>query len=357
LASLLVTPVIAIASYSFGRLSYWEPNDYPLFGPVGASVLDGHWSRVFADSAVQSGPLELFPFGVAWRLGLTSALAWMIFYFAFVYLLTFFLVLTVYIALEPGSARERFYLGLLAAAVGCATGVLPDAVFMGHPSEVVVPMCWIVAATLARDRQFVLCGLLIGLSAGWEAWGVLGAPVIFLAARPKLVRAAIAGLVTVAVIYGPFASTGTFAMFGFNWPVAAGTLPNLLLPGLTAFPWSLRLLQAIVALGAGAAAAMWLRGTGYGIWLVPLAILSARLLLDPELYHYYWFAPAVVVIGLGIALVQQRRWVLTLVAAVFLAMLAFPSLLTAAGATVLLATTFAGVWVARRSLHAVDFAE
>jgi hypothetical protein len=357
LVSAVILPIIVIAAFSNARQSAPFPGDFTFFGPGGADILTGQWSKVFIAAAVQSGPFEMMPYGIPQLLGFTdsSFVAWVLFYTAFIYVIAFAFTLTVFIAFRPTTTRWYFYLGLIAAGVACAANFLPFAIFIGHPSDVVIPMFWVAAACFARDRCFVMSGVLIGLSAGWEVWGVLGAPVIFIAARPGLVRAAVAGIVSLAVVYGPFIATGAFEMFRFQWDVSTLSLPHLLFPGLSYFPWTLRLLQAVVALAAGCAMAFAARGTGYGMWLVPLAILSARLLLDPELYGYYWLAPAVIALGMAVSLVQSRTWIFATLAVLLVVWFAIPILLAVPGAIAFAVVTLAvGVLIGSRRRFGVS---
>ena len=172
----------------------------------------------------------------------------------------------------------------------------------------VIPLIWVVAACLAREGRFVWFGALLGLATGWEVWGILGAPLILLAARPGVLRAALGGAAVVLVTFGPFVALGSFAMFQKTWGVSGGTLVNALFPDLSEFPWTLRLVQTAVALLAGCAVALLARHTDYGVWLVPLAIIGARLTLDPLGLNYYWIAPAILGLGLAGSGPLQRDW-------------------------------------------------
>jgi hypothetical protein len=59
------------------------------------------------------------------------------------------------------------------------------------------------------------------------------------------------------------------------------------LPLGTAFGWPFRILQGALAVGAGVGAARLLRHSRHALWVVPLAVVAARLLLDPVLNAYY----------------------------------------------------------------------
>src|SRR5207248_1255433 len=67
--------------------------------------------------------------------------------------------------------RWRLAGGLAAVGVGLTHLALAD----GHPAEAVVPLLWVLAALWAREDRVVAAGTLIGVSAGLELWGALGA--------------------------------------------------------------------------------------------------------------------------------------------------------------------------------------
>jgi len=111
----------------------------------------------------------------------------------------------------------------------------------------------------------VRAGALVGLSAGFELWGMLGAVVFVLAPRA---RAAAAGLVTQSsvafALFLPFVLAGEFRMFDYRWQVNGDTLLGLFVEPGTPF---------------------------YAVWLAPLAVVVVRLSLDPVRYPWYWVAP------------------------------------------------------------------
>lgn len=320
LYSAALLPVMGVAAYIMGL----TPGEYTLFGPAGFSLLTGHWNHVYIDPKVQAGPLELFPYGIARVLGLHTEVQWFIFYLLMLYAITFLLSLVIFLPIYEVRGRLGRYLPFLVLGVALLGGFLPTDIVRGHPAESMIPLLWIVAACLSRERMFAAAGVVIALSAGFEVWGVLGVPVLFLAARPRILRAAIAAVITVAVIYLPFVLTGTFRMFEYHWFVSLGTLYRLLWPNLTAFPWTLRLAQAVLALAAGWGTALATRKGVYGIWLVPMAIISVRFVFDPLLDFYYWMAPATVAICALAATLYLRKWIPAAIAAALIASLWIP---------------------------------
>jgi hypothetical protein len=133
---------------------------------------------------------------------------------------------------------------------------------------------------------------------------VLGLVVLLLA--PRVTRA-LAGVgvqaAVVAAMLAPFALAGTFRMFDHEWRVTSGTLVGFVLGPGAHFGWPLRLAQASLALGAGAALAFGLRRNVHSLWLVPLAVALVKLLLDPVSLGWYWLqVEALVLVGAGLVL-------------------------------------------------------
>jgi hypothetical protein len=162
----------------------------------------------------------------------------------------------------------------------------------------------VVAGLWAREGRVLRAGALVGLSAGFELWGVLGVVVLLLA--PRLTRALAGACVqslVVAAMLAPFALAGTFRMFDHEWQATSGTLVGLVVGPGTHFGWPLRLAQASLAVAAGAALAFALRRSAHALWLVPLAAVLVRLLLDPVSFGWYWLeVEALVLVGAGLVL-------------------------------------------------------
>lgn len=346
----IALPFDLLAGYTRARVIDSQPGDYGVFGPAGAALLRGQFGSVYAVSVNQGGPLELLSYGIADVLHVHGTLPWTVFYVVTVFLLcTFFATVALgYFGSTPG--RWRSYSALGVVLLGVLGLVLPLAVFLGHPAEVMIPLLWIVAAGLALRNRSIACAALVAFSAGFEVWGVLGAPLLLLAPSPRWIRAAVAAGLMVAVLYLPFIASGAFAMFGFRWTVTRGTLYSYVWPHLDQFPWGLRLVQATVALAAGIAVAVVLRARPYAVWLAPLSIVSVRLLLDPVLEEYYWLAPAVVGLVALMALIARRAWVGAAFAVAVLATTwVAPGYPLPAAAVLVVLATVAVILTARRS--------
>jgi hypothetical protein len=312
LVSTLALPADLLVAYARARIVGSIPGEYGLFGAAGAAILRGHLASVYADPANQAGPLELLAYGVAHVLGVAGTAGWTVFYVVLCFLAC--VVLTSVILLPVRSTRGRWvrYSTLGVALLAILGSILPRSVFLGHPADVIIPLLWIAAAVFALDRRFVTCAALIALATGFEVWGILGIPVILLAPSPRLVRAALAGLAVVAVLYLPFVLTGSFRMFGFHWNVGSATLYGFFWPGLSAFPWSLRVAQSVFALAAGVTTALLFRRNRFGPWAVPFSIVAARLLVDPLLLWYYWLAPASIALTALAVGIYWRAWTIAI---------------------------------------------
>src|SRR6266516_35265 len=197
-----------------------DPGDLVYFVHRGERLLSSGWASTFADPMLQSGPLQLGVFGAVRN---PTALAFVIELSVAALLL--------YVAGRIGANdRVRLVVGLL----GVGAGLTHIAFVDGHPAEAVVPLLWVLAGIWAREGRVLQAGAVIGLSAGFELWGVLGLPVLLLAPRPRRALA------------------GSFRMFQYDWRVASGTLLSLFVAPGAQFGWALRVLQSALALAAGA---------------------------------------------------------------------------------------------------------
>jgi hypothetical protein len=284
-------PVLAAAGGLAAHDRTADAGDLLYFVHRGERLLSRQWASVYADRELQSGPLQLLVTGAARS---TEVLAFGV-EIGVAALLVFVL------GRLAVAARWRTIIGLAAVAAG-----LTHAAFVeGHPAEAVTPLLWVLAALESRRGRVVRAGAIVGLSAGLELWGVLGAAVLFLAPR---VRDALRGLaaeaLVVAWMLAPFVVFGDFRMFEYRWRVASGTLIGAVLPAGTQFGWPLRVLQACVACGIGVVLARRLRGV-HAVWLVPLTVALVRIALDPLAYGWYWLEVEALVL-VGAALITER---------------------------------------------------
>jgi hypothetical protein len=271
--------VLALAAAVALLVEPADTGDLPFFVHTSQKLFTGGWVDVFASPDVQVGPLQLLLF----RLGdLAGVLA---------LLVQVGVAALVWVAagrlLGARGSRAQFVVGLSAVALGLTYGAYQD----GHPAQVLVPLLWVIAGLDARDGRAVRAGALVGLSAGFELWGLLGAVVFVLTPQ---VRSAAKGLATQALVaaglFLPFVLAGEFRMFDYRWRVNGDTLLSLVLDPGTRFTWPMRVLQGAAALVVGAGLAWPLRRSLHAVWLAPLGAVATRLALDPVRYPWYWLA-------------------------------------------------------------------
>jgi hypothetical protein len=285
-------PVLGAAAVSATLDRGTDPGDLVYFVHRGEQLLSGRWADTFADPMLQSGPLQLVVFGT--MRNLTTL--------AFIVELGVAALLLFVLGRLGADNRARLVVGLLAVAAGLTHIAFVD----GHPAEALVPLLWVLAGLDARKDRVWRAGALLGVSAGFELWGVLGAPVLLLA--PRLRRAALGGMAAAALVVAqlaPFALAGTFRMFDRVWDVEGGTLMSLVVAPGTQFGWPLRLLQASLALAAGTCMAFLLRRSLHAVWIAPLAVVLVRLALDPVSFGWYWLeTEALVLVGAALLLTE-----------------------------------------------------
>jgi hypothetical protein len=266
-----------------------DTGDLPFFVHTSEKLFSADWANVFANPDVQVGPLQLLLFRLGDLAGILPLLVQV-----GVAALLWFAAGRLLAGREP---RAQLLVGFAAVALGLTYGAYQD----GHPAQVLVPLLWVLAGLDAREGRTLRAGALIGLSAGFEVWGLLGAVVFVLAPR---VRSALTGLATetfvAASLFLPFLVAGEFRMFEYHWQVNGDTLLGAFVEHGTPFTWSMRLCQALAALGVGALLAWPLRRTLHAVWLAPLTVVTVRIALDPVRYPWYWLALEVLAL-LGLA--------------------------------------------------------
>jgi hypothetical protein len=254
--------------------------DTSLFVWAGRVLLSAQWSHVYAFPSIQAGPLQLGLFGSvghsAQALALVLAAA------------TALLVVTAARVTGVENPALLTGIGLLSVWAGFTNA----AYSLGHPADAMLPLIWIIAAAEARAGRTWRAGLLVGLSAGLETWGILGVAVLALAPSWREARTGtVVAAATASALFLPFLLGGHFAMFNFQWRVQPPSPLSLLVPEGSPFGWPLRLAQGVLAVSAGVAASRLLRHSPHALWAAPLAIVVTRLQFDPLLLTYYLSAP------------------------------------------------------------------
>lgn len=171
-----------------------------------------------------------------------------------------------------------------------------------------MPLLWLLAGLYARDGRVVLAGAVVGASAGFEVWGMLGVAVLLLASRLRGAATGLAVQVGVAAaLFAPFALAGEVRMFDYRWVVDGDTLLSLAVEPGTDFTWWMRVCQAAVALAVGGGLVWPLRRTLHAVWLAPLLVVAVRLALDPVRYPWYWLAVQTLALAGAAELLTSER--------------------------------------------------
>jgi hypothetical protein len=290
-------PVLAATLASAALAIGADTGDLPFFVHAADDLFSTAWEDAYADPALQVGPVQLFLLALVDTVaGVVGISTFTLLAFAIPLGVCALLLVVLRRLLADRPERRRLVLlsaGLAAVALGIPSSAYVD----GHLAQAVVPLLWLLAGLKARDERTLAAGALVGFSAGFEAWGMLGAVVLLLAPRVREAAAGLAVQVAVATaMYAPFALAGDLRMFDYHWVVNGDTLLSLVVEPGTDFTWWMRLTQGAAALSVGAALAWPLRRTLHALWLGPLAVVTVRLALDPVRFPWYWLALQVLVL-------------------------------------------------------------
>jgi hypothetical protein len=271
--------VLAAAAASGWILNSATFSDADSFAQAGAIMLSSNWHHTYHDPWLQAGPLEMIVCLIGRTLG--GSLRGEPIALNLIGAAALLGVATVVV-------RRNWKALAIAAGAALALGIVSDMWEWGHPSELFIALVWLLAARAARRDRLVIAGLLVGLSAGFETWGLLGAPVLFLI--PQLRRTIASGslaLLAAAGVYAPFALGGDFEMFDLHWAIVGG-VPGYVFGAGQTFSWPMRLAEALIVVSFGSVLACRVRRFGASTWIVPALTSICRLMLDPVRYGYYW---------------------------------------------------------------------
>lgn len=283
--------VLGAAAASGWILNSATFSDADSFAQAASIMLSSHWQHTYSDPWLQAGPFEMIVCllgrtlggslrGEAVALNMIGAVA--------------------LLGVATVVVRRSWKPLAIVAGGALGIGIISDMWEWGHPSELLIALTWLLAARAARRDQLLVAGLLVGLSAGFETWGLLGAPVLFL--LPQLRRTIAAGglaLLATAAVYAPFALGGDFHMFDLHWAIVGG-VPGYFFGAGQTFSWPMRLAEAVIVVSFGSALAWSLRRSGASTWIVPALTSMCRLALDPVRYGYYWDTSLVLLL-IGVA--------------------------------------------------------
>lgn len=285
--------ILGALAVVLGTLVSFEPGalqDPFLFARAGRRLLSRDWANVFADKLVQVGPLQLAVSGavakvadashVDQRLPL-SIFSEVTFTLGTMWLLSLLL-----------RDRQRDHpqgLELLAGLVMLFGGISYTAYRSGQTGEGFIAALWLLTMRESKRSQPERAGLLVGLAAGFKLWGLLGIPfLLFLRDPRKMIRAVAAAGGLAAAIYAPFFLFGTVNTFKLRWLVFPDRPLRFIYGTSMGFTWQMRLVQGAIAASIGVALIALHRRSAVAEWNIPLAIASARLVIDPMVWAHYW---------------------------------------------------------------------
>jgi hypothetical protein len=285
---LLVLCGAAVSGWILNSVTF---SDADSFAQAASVMLSSNWQHTYSDPWLQAGPFELVVCLLGRTLG--GSLRGEAIALNMIGAAALLGVATVVV-------RGRWKPLAILAGGALAIGIISDMWEWGHPSELFIALVWLLAARAARRDQLLVAGLLVGLSGGFETWGLLGAPVLFL--LPQLRHTIVAGFVALlatATVYTPFALGGDFQMFDLHWAIVGGVPGSIFGNGET-FSWPMRLAEAVIVVSFGSALAWRLRRFAASTWIVPALTSICRLALDPVRYGYYWDTSLVLLL-IGVA--------------------------------------------------------
>ncbi|MGE5134905.1 MAG: hypothetical protein ACM32E_18610 [Gemmatimonadota bacterium] len=158
------------------------------------------------------------------------------------------------------------------------------AVTYAHPDDVLAILGTVLALRALDSGRPVAAALLLGLAAGCKPWALAFVPLLLLAGRRSWPRAFAVWTVTAALPWLPFlaADPGTLAAARYRIGVSPASALRLLGVHTAAAPLWDRPVQLALGITLGVLAVR--RGRGGA---VILAVVAARLLLDPSIKSYY----------------------------------------------------------------------
>jgi hypothetical protein len=167
-------------------------------------------------------------------------------------------------------------------------------------------ICFLLAATalVARQRWWLVAGMLVGLGVSAKPWALILAPVLLGLTRAERPKAALAALATAAACWAPFVLGGPGTLKGLgSYRLVVNNTSTLHLLGVSSLmaPTWVRPLQmagGFVVMAILARRSHWVA--------VPFAGLAFRVVTDPQVWLYYGLGPLMAAV-LWDSL-HERRW-------------------------------------------------
>lgn len=276
--------------------------DALVFARAGNTLFSRHWADTFGGPVLQSGPIFVLLEGIGLRLssalglpywlggGLVTALA-----SALLMIVACRAVFAVYKLDNRTAAAREFGVCMVFAL----TGGLWVAAMYAHQDDLLVTLLLLIAASRAAAGRSGQAGIIFGFAVGVKLWAIIAIAVLLVrASRTAALQAGLMAAATVTLCYGPFIVFGRFEMFRGSWQIEHDAPLNLVFHDGTDFSWQLRLFQAVLATTVGLVVLLRTRGRNCAVWLVPVAAIAARLLVDPRNIPYY-YTPVLLCLLLG----------------------------------------------------------
>ncbi len=288
--------VVAAASGTFDASSGLSPLDLGTFLEGAERLLSSRWADTFADSSIQVGPIFLLCIGVARWFGDILGVETEIVLGGLVHVI----VVAAVMATTDRVASDRAIAPVIsgvAGAIAITAGLAWTSYISGHPEETVIALAWVFVALWAREDRPLRAGLTLALAGGLKLSGLLGLPLLFLIPEKRArARAVAIALGVSAFAYLPFLLVGELNTFDFVWTIESPLIDVLI--EQRHFPWWARVVQGVVAVGAGFLAVHVFRRSVLVLWAAPLLIVAVRILLDPLPQYYFWLGfEALLLIG------------------------------------------------------------
>lgn len=305
--------LVAAVSGGFMQLQSLSVADTTYFIHASHRLFSGDGLNVFQDPGIQVGPLYLAALGLMGALADAVRLS-PVFVDGFLQAgLVSWLCVQLVRALAPDDARKtQRDLGI---GVSLIFGPLAGVGVAGHFEEPLIAAFLLLAALRASQGRDVSAALWLVLASGFKLSGLLGVPILLIAASwPALLRRTAIFAVVCGALYLPFFAWGTVNTFHFSWPVWPSATVGWFVSGHP-FSWQLRMLQGALTVAAGCWIAL---RRSAPVWATPVVLIAVRLLLDPEQVPYYWVALVLCLVVAGWSTVQERltqAWLLTTVGA------------------------------------------
>jgi hypothetical protein len=287
--------------------------DFALFVRAGHAIWSGDLGNAYSDATVQTGPLALvWAAALAFALHVVHATSTL----GFVLTAIAELTPTVY-AVALWSSRHTpprwlYVVAIASLVVLLVPWQLSDLIAYQHPTYLWVPALWLGAASLARDGRCALLGLTLAAACGLETWGVLAVPVLLLALPSwrSRARAGAIWFVATTAVWAPFYFSDSFRMLDMTWHNTIQTPIGALLGDPETITWQIRMVQALVIVGASIITWFIGRGVTDAATVAVAVVAWSRVITDAQTYPYYrlpLFATTVAILLAASAHYVRRR--------------------------------------------------